>query len=955
MNKQCIRWKVASNKLKRSTNIIRITAFFICFSVMASFASNSFSQDIKLSIALKSTSIKDICKDIESKIDYIFVFSDNIEKTINKKVDVKIDSKNVTEVLDVVLSKNGLAYKVLDKQIVVYESAEIKSTGKKTASDKNAQQAKRQITGKVVDANRVPVIGANVLEVGTMNGTITDVDGEFRLEIGETATLRISYIGYVEQNVEIKKDDVSVSVILLEDTQALDDVVVTGFFAKKKESYTGSAISYTGDELKAIASNNILEALTTMTPGMVMVEQNEAGSNPNRIPELLIRGVTSFSTSNQTVNQPLVVRDGTIISIQDLYDMDINEIETITILKDASAAALYGSRAANGVIVIERKKITSGRMRVTFNTVNSFQFPDFSDYNILNASDKLEYERLAGLYKSENNEEQYELDLLYNQKFKEVTRGVDTDWMRKPSRVGFSTDNSLRVYGGSGSTRYELNARYVNTEGVMKGDYRKRYGLGFLLEYYAPMGLSFSNRTSLSQVDSKNSPYGSFQTYTRMNPYDRVYDEHGRMIKTMSWDQANPLYESELGSFYTTGHRTLSNDFDARWNITDELRFTAHFNLTLNSGNNENFLSPLSNTYKDETDLSRKGSMSITDTDGLNYSGNVVMSYNKFLPMNSLLSLNAGGNINRVDLKSYGLTGIGFYSDDLQSINFAAQYPLGSKPVGSQDLSTEVGAFFNANYIYNNRYFVDGVYQVSGSSKFGANNRYGQFWSGGLGWNLHNEEIFKSDLINILKLRGSLGYTGKVSFASYQAMTTYIYNQNLSYLNGIGAVPITVGNPDLKWERTLNYNVGVDVSLWDSRFNLTADVYKRETTDLLLDKTLPPSTGTMSGKDNLGEMENIGVEVRLDGFVIKTSDLLWQLGANITHNKNKIVKISDALRRQNEINNELNTIAPLPQFQEGESTTALKVVQSMGIDPATGKEVYLKLNGDKTFDYDPND
>lgn len=817
------------------------------------------------------------------------------------------------------------------------------------------QDTKRQITGKIVDGNQEPIIGANILEVGTSNGTISDVDGEFKLLIGKTATLRISYIGYIEQTVVIAKDQVSVSIIMKEDAQVLEDVVVTGYFTKKKESYTGSAISYKGEDLQAVASNNLLEALTSITPGMVMVEQTESGSNPNRVPELLIRGVTSFSGTNQSVNQPLVVRDGTIISIQDLYDMNINEIESVTILKDASAAALYGSRAANGVIVIERKKIKSGKMRIAFNTTNGFQFPDFSDYNILNASDKLEYERLAGLYTSENNEQQYELDRLYNKKLKEINRGVSTDWIRKPARVGFTTDNSLRIFGGSGNTRYELNARLVNTQGVMKGDYRKRYGLGFLLEYYAPMGFSFSNRTTLSRIDSKNSPYGSFQTYTRMNPYDRVYDTYGKLIKTLSWNQANPLYEAELGSFYKTGNRSLSNDFDARWNINDKFRITVHFNFTLGNGNNENFISPLSNQFKDQQDLSQKGSMSISDNKSFNYSGNIVMSYNKFLPQNSLLSLNAGGNINRIDLRTYNFMGIGFYSDDLRSINFASQYPQGQKPAGNHDLSADVQYFANANYLYDNRYFVDGVYQISGSSKFGSNNRYGHFWSSGIGWNLHNEKIFKSKSINIMKLRASMGYTGKISFASYQAMTTYVYQQNLGYLNGIGAIPLTVGNPDLKWERTLNYNLGFDLSLWDNRFNLTTDIYKKITTDLLIDKTLPPSTGTMSGKENLGEMENTGIEVRMDGFIVKTKDWLWQLGTTVTHNKNKILKISDALKRQNDINNKLNTIAPLPQFQEGESTTALKVVQSMGIDPATGKEVFLKRNGDKTFVYDPHD
>lgn len=311
--------------------------------------------------------------------------------------------------------------------------------------------------------------------------------------------------------------------------------------------------------------------------------------------------------------------------------------------------------------------------------------------------------------------------------------------------------------------------------------------------------------------------------------------------------------------------------------------------------------------------------------------------------------------MNHTNNKYSSFSGIGFYADALRSINFASSYPIGGAPGGSQDLNVDVAGFLNLNYLFRNRYYFDGVYQISGSSKFGANNRYSHFWSAGLGWNLHNEEFLKNDWLDIFKLRVSTGYTGKVSFAPYQALTTYRYNIDLNYLNGIGAIPITIGNPDLRWERTMNYNAGADISILKRRINLSADVYLRKTTDLVIDKTIPPSAGATIGKDNLGEIENKGIEIKLDGYVIQGKEWNWQLGANITHNRNKILKISNALKATNDRNNALNTLAPLPQFQEGESTTALKVVRSAGIDPATGKEVFIKLNGDRTFVFDPAD
>lgn len=923
---------------------MKLTALLLFFGLLQVKA-NVYSQ---ITLKEKNASIEKIIHEIERQTDYVFFY-----KSTLKNIDLNINLKNVSiaTALDVCFKGLPLSYKIVDKTIVVTQTKE-----NKPAERVNTYAQQLEIRGKVTDSVGTPLIGASIKVKGSARGTSTNSEGNYLLKLSaEDRVLIFSFIGMKEKQVVINNRSV-INVTLSSAVNTAEEVVVTGLFAKKKSSFTGSSVTFTGEQLKAISPTNLFQALTMVTPGMVQVEQKAEGSNPNQLPDILVRGVTSFNNDRSLINQPLIIRDGTIISMQDLYDMNINEIATVTVLKDASAAALYGARAANGVIVIERNRITDGKMKVTYNVTGSIQVPDFRDYDILNAKDKLEYERLAGLYNSTDNVVQYSLDSAYNMRLKEVNRGVNTDWMKKPARVGYTLDHSLRLAGGAGSTRYELNGRFGNTQGVMKGDFRKRYGIGFALEYYLPKGLNFSNRTSFSQVNAKASPYGLFSSFTELNPYDRPYNEFGKLSRTLSWDMDNPLYEAELGSFDKNMTQVFSNDFDARWTLSNQWRVTSHWNLTLNNGSSDTYRSPLSNLYRTEIDPNRRGLMQQSNTRGVTYSGNVVVSYNKLFENESLLSVNVGGNLNHVDLKNSSFQGIGFYSDALRSLNFAAGYPLGSRPMGSQDLSADLGTFLNTNYTYKNKYYFDGVYQISGASKFGVNNRYGHFWSAGLGWNLHNEGILKADWMDIFKLRASVGYTGKVNFASYQALTTYRYNNTLDYLNGIGAVPIAIGNADLQAEKTMNYNLGLDVSLFKRWVNLTADIYKKNTTGLLIDKTISPSAGIVSGKDNLGEMENKGVELHVDSYLIKNSRFTWQAGLNVSHNRNKILKISSALARtNNENNNNTTSDRPLQQYEEGESTTALKVVPSAGIDPATGNEIYIKLNGDRTFVYDPND
>ena len=829
-----------------------------------------------------------------------------------------------------------------------------------------------KVAGTVTDADGEPLGGVTVAvwQDGKMvGGTSTDADGQFSIaNLPKSAyELRFSYIGFKSQTVRSTDKGLNaLHIVLSEDGQTISDVVVNGYFTKSKTSFTGSVTQLKGEELKQVSGVNLISAIAALTPGLEMVQNTTQGSNPNHVPELVLRGMSSFSSSGQDVNQPTIILDGSEITMQELYDLDMNEIESINVLKDASATALYGSKAANGVIVIVRKPIKESTLHVSYNLTGNVQFPMLGDYNVLNAADKLEYERLAGLYDAQGAISpttglpyQYELDALYNQRFQAIRSGLESDWLAQPARNSFSHDHSLRVYGGAANLRYELTGRYANTCGVMKDDYRRRYSLGFKLDYFLNNQLQLSNRTTYQEIKDQDSPYGSFSQYVQMNPYDRIYNDDGTVNNDLAWDLDNPLYEATLGSYQRGSTTSFSNSTDLRWDISKLWRVTGHFNITSQLGYNDRFLSPDSRVFKSETDLSKKGQLTKRETRGHSYTGNLQGAFNKTFEEGTLLSVNAGGEINYSKNRSESYQALGFFNDRLSFVSQAAGYPTSLTPYGSQGESSSLGVFVNSTFSWHNRYFVDGTWRVTGSSQFGENHRYGNFWSAGAGWNIMNEGFMSSlkKHFDVFKLRYSMGYTGKVSFSPFQAMTMYEYSNAYEYRNGIGAVPITVGDVNLKWERTMNYNVGLDLSMFGRRLNVVVDAYIRNTNDLLLQRSLAPSTGVTSATQNLGQMQNRGIEFSVDGYIIRTNDFYWKLGTSGYMNTNELTKIDQALEELNRRNAAIadSYLAPLPQYAEGESVTALKLVRSAGIDPATGREVYIKRNGELTFTYDAED
>ncbi len=809
------------------------------------------------------------------------------------------------------------------------------------------------IKGRIVDASGQGLSGVTIKVKGQKGVYYSDENGEFKIiSKNKREIITCSSIGYVSQIVTVFPGNTT-TIPLSEDNTALGEVVVTGFVNKAKSSFTGSETTVKKEQLLSVGTKNVLESLQSFVPGLVIPENNLAGSNPNKKPELNIRGRATFDGS---ANMPLFVVDGSEVSADYVYDMDMNDIETVTVLKDASASALYGSKASAGVVVITTKAMKGGRLRLNYSGTYRLSMPDLSDYHLLNAAQKLEYERLAGVYTAEGNlENQYLMDKEYERIARLVRSGVNTDWMAKPLRNGFSQSHSLSIDGGGDEyTRYNLGVRYATDDGVMKGSKRDRLSLFFKLSYNKAGVYTINNNTTLMLVNSAESPYGSFSDYTSMNPYESPYESDGSLRRSLTGNINNPLYEAQAGNFNKSNNFSLLNTTSLQVWIRKDLRLNGDFSFTKELNGSNVFVSPLSYSELTKRDLAQRGELTEGHSKLTRYSGKLMLSYNRNFFEKLYTTVTGGTTIESYNGDNTSYRSIGYYSPDLSHPAFAAQYPT-DKPGGQDNIYHNVGFFVNANTMWDNKYFLDLIYRYEGSSKFGKNTRFAPFWSVGGGWNLHNEEFMKGRGVSLLKLRASVGYLGNISFQPYQAMTSYNYSSGLNYGKGIGAVPKTIGNPDLRWERTLSSNVGIDLTMLKGRLDLSFDAYIKNTDDLLVNVTKAPSVGITTARENLGAIENKGIELRTRFVPIQTKDLQWSWSLTYAYNKGRIKRISNALQAQNLVNRDSTGVKPLPIYEEGGSLTDLKVVPSAGIDPATGQEIYIKRDGTYTFVYDARD
>ncbi|WP_180335664.1 SusC/RagA family TonB-linked outer membrane protein [Labilibaculum filiforme] len=926
---------------------MKLTLMFLIIGILQ-VSANVYSQNGKLSIQVEKMELTDLFWELQENSDVVFIYKSK-DLIGFDKVSITRNNASIQEILEEVLEGKDLEYSI-DEDVVIIK--------KKRVEEENSApiegQQKKSIKGKVTDKNGTPLPGVSVYLKGTYNGVATNIDGEFSINGGAGDILVISSVGMETKEITIE-NQLDLKIVLMEQTSELDDVVVTGYFNKGKAGFAGTVTNFSQEDLVKVSTGNVLTTISALDPSFRIHESNLLGSDPNSVPDFTIRGRGSFLNSS---TQPVFIVDGFQSTAEYVMDMDPNRIASINILKDASATILYGSRAANGVVVIETTKPEAGKLRVTYDFRPTFEFADLRDYNLMNATEKLEFEKMAGLYDSEYPQNQLYYDKQYNDKLKRVREGVDTYWLSKPLRNAVSQAHSLYVEGGSEDVRYAIDAKYTNQQGVMKGSGNEQIDFGFKLIYRIANKITIKNYAQFVYKDRENSPYGSFSNYTRLNPYERTRDENGDLMPILEGGALNPLYDASLPSRNTSNYHTFYERLNLDWNISEAFRFVAQANVMFQDNESEIYTSPFSSIYNGISEPEKKGSMTVSDGKVSEFSSNINLQYNKEIDNHTLFFV-VGGEIMFDESDNRGFTVQGFPSDQYIDVAFAMQYPEGNKPISSSSISRSMGTFLNANYIYDNRFFIDGSLRYDGSSKFGADNKFALFWAAGAGWNLHNESFFTSDVINNLKLRYNYGVTGNQEFSAHQALTMYQYQTDRFYSNAAPAVLMAYGNPDLSWQDVKTHSLGLDFGFKENRIQGSINYYKKNTTGMLTDVTVAPSLGFPNGqyKANLGEIENKGYELNLNLIPYRNREKEMEvgLGIQIAKNENKVLKISEALKTINDENNE-NKFVPGSVYKEGRSISALMAVRSLGINPTTGEELYLKADGKTvTTVWDAND
>ena len=834
------------------------------------------------------------------------------------------------------------------------------------------------VYGRVIEKlSKEPMVGVTIRLDGHSTGVITDINGCYVLTLPEKGGLVIySYIGFETRKIKVTSRQ-KVNVQMVEATESIQEVIVTGYNSIQKESFTGNTTKIEKEDLLKVNPNNLISAIQTFDPSFRIQENLAAGSDPNSLPQFVLRGQTGIGettlgqTSTSSIsrevlsgnsNLPIFILDGFEVDVEKIYDLDMNSIHSINILKDAAATAMYGSRAANGVIVIERRAPEAGKFRVQYSGVLSAELPDLSSYNLVNAREKLETERQAGLYDS-NTPEIDPYTNGYYQRLNNVLTGVDTYWLSQGLRTALNHKHSVFIDGGENDVRWGVELGFRGTEGVMKHSSRKNANAAFYVDYRIG-GLQIKNKVTYTYNKSTDVPFNSFSDYSHLLPYMRLYDENGDYVRRLekfdgaSGTQVNPLYEINFyNSFDHSGYDEVTDDLSLNWRITDGLRLRGQFSVLMRNSTGDLYKDPASASYSAST-----GNINGEKTESTQkrtvIDGSLSLMYNNTFKGHNL-NICLSSNMRQTQSTASETRYRGFPGGDLVSSNYAAE--VYGKPSSSDNTTRLVGALLTSNYTYNNIYLADLTGRIDGSSEFGSDKRWSMFWSTGAGINIHNYDFMKSnELFSMLKFRVSYGLTGKTNFSLYSAKDMYQLQTDSWYPTGYGVFLYQMGNPNLKWERKYTLDYGVEIGLWHDKIYLKASAYDERTIDLITDYTIPSSTGFTSYKENMGKVKNTGVELELRARLYSDRNWLFQLYGSFARNKNTIIEISQAMRDYNkrveelfsgynpESSSDSKYAKTYLKYYEGASLTSIYGMKSLGISPTNGKEIYLRRNGDVT-------
>lgn len=739
----------------------------------------------------------------------------------------------------------------------------------------------------------------------------------------------------------------------------------------QKENSIGSFRSFNNRDLTRLGTQNLLQSLRLLDPSLKISENNSLGSDPNRVPDIEIRGKSGVlevkKRSERDPNQPLFVLDGFETTPEILFDLNINRVESVTLLKDAAATAIYGSRAANGVIIIETKNPMNGRLRLSYRGDFSVSTADLSDYNLMNAQEKLGFEAAAGLYDdlTENSWNQERLNNLFQKRKEAVESGVNSDWLSEPLRTGFTHKHNLYLDGGVKKLEYGAGFSYSDTQGVMKGSDRERLSGNIDLIYH-PGKFRFSNKTTIGYTTTNN-PSVSLSDFTSANPYYRKYNAAGGIdpyLYLSSLDETdpnynasemplvNPLWNYSLNN-YDYGHEfNFANNFMAEWFINNDLKASAKLGLFQTEIENKKRLSP---QHTDFDNVADKGFYSSSKNKNFNYEGDVNLAYSHIFNQTHSLYATAGVNFYSKTYRTRSDQRVGISEREVSKPSDSDDFIWGpERPYNKMEIRS-VGLYLNGGYSYKNRYQVDINYRSDNPSAIGSKETFHNSWSAGIGWNIHNEKFLaNNNLFQLLKIRGSAGMLANENYDTFRAYSTYAASQFNTRWD-LGFSGNDFWNHDMTWQEVENYSIGSDIIMFQNRLNVTVDWYQKRISPLLAYTTTPGPVGIKQLIRSEGELSTKGVEasVRFSPIYRPDKGIVWSVHKSLRSSKSNYRNIGNSLHRLNE--EAQRDPWSTTRYHEGGAPGSIWTVPSLGVDPVSEHEIFLKKDGTLTYRYDPND
>lgn len=849
-------------RFKQIFRIMRISTFLLMVCVFCSYAGNAHSQNAKVSIRMNNVKLDKILNEIENQTDYLFIYNNQVD--INKITSVKVKNEAVAQVLDRILSGTGINYELEGTHIILTTEA---------IKDLHAQQQAKTVTGTVTDVSGEPIIGANIRIKGTTTGTITDIDGNFSIEAEPQSVIEVSYIGYLTQETVINNQK-SIRFLLKEDTKTLDEVVVIGYGVQKKADLTGSVANINTEKLNTQSNANIGQALQGKIAGVDIVSQGGAPGSGTRI---MVRGIGTLNNAS-----PLYIVDGMYMNSID--HINPNDIASIDVLKDASSAAIYGSRAANGVIIVTTKEgsNTEGKpiidLSVNLGISTASKFLD-----MLDAKGWAEVTTIARQAIGKPA-----LDMATD-----LANKPDNDWQDIMFRPALMQNYNLSVKGGGKYSTYYTGLGYFNQDGIVKGTNYQRYNIQSKNDYKRGI---FSAGTNLIISFSHDKPLhqelrgGMIGTILQSVPTLEKYDDTreggygGTYGDVVNIPHPLAIIDDNIMDRYNENVKIFANLY-AQIELFKGLKYKLNLTPDFSFERYKNYLNKYdfglaTNSITQLTERQRRRRNILVEN---------LLTFDRTFGEHKISAL-AGYTYQDSRFRHIQAYGEGL-PQGLEEIDAATTNRSNEGNSWRSVLTSILGRVF---YSYQNKYLFTATIRRDGSSKFGKNNRYGYFPSFSLGWNVTEEKFMENvHWLDQLKLRGGYGVLGNQEIDNYQYSSTITTGINYPDGNGgllQGAFPKNFANPDIKWEETAMTNVGIDFMVFNNRLSLTADYYVKNTKDILLTVPIPISSGGANDPiRNAGKIRNNGFEFNLGWMDQPNPDISYGINLIGSFNKNKVI------------------------------------------------------------------